>query len=135
MAGAQFIFYGSSCSVYVLLLCVCVICLLVLLYPIFSFLYILCGLSVIYLCHKMTFIEIQSAIIKYWLFPLYMLSFCSNTELLYGAIVVIFVCYCMVFGFTTTFAISAYHHFSSNPFHGEVHSIQHYVIKFVNDLL
>jgi hypothetical protein len=23
---------------------------------------------------------------------------------------------------------------SSNPFHGEVHSIQHYVIKFVSDL-
>ena len=23
---------------------------------------------------------------------------------------------------------------SSNPFHGEVYSIQHYVIKFVNDL-
>jgi len=36
----------------------------------------------------------------------------------------------MVVGFTTTYAISAYHH----PVHGEVYSIQHYVIKFVSDL-
>jgi hypothetical protein len=42
----------------------------------------------------------------------------------------------MVVGFTTTYAISAYHHercqFESA--HGEVYSIQHYVIKFVSDL-
>jgi len=42
----------------------------------------------------------------------------------------------MVVGFTTTYAISAYHHwsceFESRP--GEVYSIQHYVIKFVSDL-
>jgi hypothetical protein len=35
----------------------------------------------------------------------------------------------MVVEFTTTCAISAY------PVHGQVYSIQHYVIKFVNDLL
>jgi len=37
--------------------------------------------------------------------------------------------------FTTTCAISAYHHHvvSSNPIHGEVYWIQHYVIKFVSD--
>ena len=41
----------------------------------------------------------------------------------------------MVVGFTTTCAISAHHHYvSSNPVHGEVHLIQHYVIKFVSDL-
>jgi hypothetical protein len=34
----------------------------------------------------------------------------------------------MVVGFTTTCAISAYHHL------GEVYSIQHYVIKFVSDI-
>ena len=42
----------------------------------------------------------------------------------------------MVDGFTTTHAISAYHH-SSCGFEsrsGEVYSIQHYVIKFVNNL-
>ena len=43
---------------------------------------------------------------------------------------------CMVVGFTTTYAISAYHHkrceFESCS--GEVHPIQHYVIKFVSDL-
>ena len=33
----------------------------------------------------------------------------------------------MVVGFTTTYAIS------SNPVHGKVYSIQHYVIKFVSD--
>ena len=42
----------------------------------------------------------------------------------------------MVVGFTTTFAISAYHYsnceFESRS--GEVYSIQHYVIKFVSDL-
>ena len=37
----------------------------------------------------------------------------------------------MVIGFTTTCAIGAV---SSNPVHGEVYSIQHYVIKFVSDL-
>jgi len=43
----------------------------------------------------------------------------------------------MVVGFTTTCAISAYHHtkvVSLNIVHGEVYSIQHYVIKFVSDL-
>ena len=38
----------------------------------------------------------------------------------------------MVVGFTTTYAISAV--VSSNSTHGEVYSIQHYVIKFVSDL-
>jgi hypothetical protein len=42
----------------------------------------------------------------------------------------------MVVGFTTTHAISAYHHkryeFESQS--GEVYSIQHYVIKFVSHL-
>jgi len=43
----------------------------------------------------------------------------------------------MVVGFTTTCAIRAYHHCSCCEFEfrsGEVHSIQHYVIKFVSDL-
>ena len=43
----------------------------------------------------------------------------------------------MVVGFTTTCAISVYPHsevVSSNPFHGEVYSIQHDVLKFVGDL-
>ena len=42
----------------------------------------------------------------------------------------------MVVGFTTTCAISSYHHkvASSNPVHGEMYSIQHYLIKFVSDL-
>jgi hypothetical protein len=39
----------------------------------------------------------------------------------------------MVVEFTTTYAISAYHH-HSNPAQGEVYSIQQYVIKFVSDL-
>ena len=39
----------------------------------------------------------------------------------------------MVVGFIITYAISA-HHVSSNPVHGEVYSIQHYVIKSVSDL-
>ena len=34
----------------------------------------------------------------------------------------------MVVGFTTTKVVS------SNPVHGEVYSIQHYVMKFVSDL-
>ena len=41
---------------------------------------------------------------------------------------------CLVVGCTTTCAISAYHHKSSNPAHDDVYSIQHYVIKFVSDL-
>jgi hypothetical protein len=41
----------------------------------------------------------------------------------------------MVVGFTTTYAISAYHHWSEfESFSGGVYSIQHYVIKFVSDL-
>ena len=42
----------------------------------------------------------------------------------------------MVVGFTTTYAISAYHHqrCEFESYSGEVHSIQHYVIKFVSDL-
>jgi len=43
----------------------------------------------------------------------------------------------MVVGLTTTYVISAYHHYyvvRSNPAHGEVYLIQHYVIKFVSDL-
>ena len=45
----------------------------------------------------------------------------------------------MVIGFTTTYAISAYLPIptkvvGSNPVHGEVYSIQLYVIKFVSDL-
>ena len=42
----------------------------------------------------------------------------------------------MVVEFTTTFAISAYHHKRcdlESRAHGEVYSIQHYVIKFVNE--
>jgi len=42
----------------------------------------------------------------------------------------------MVVGFTTTYAISAYHHsrceFESHS--GEVYPIQHYAIKFVSNL-
>jgi hypothetical protein len=42
----------------------------------------------------------------------------------------------MMVGFTTTCAISAITTkvVSSNPIHGEVYSIHHYVIKFVSDL-
>ena len=43
----------------------------------------------------------------------------------------------MLVGFTTTCVISSYHHYnvvSSNSAHGEVYSIQHYVIKFASDL-
>ena len=43
---------------------------------------------------------------------------------------------CMIVGFTTTYAISVYHHkrceFESRS--GEVYSIPHYVIKVVSDL-
>ena len=39
----------------------------------------------------------------------------------------------MVVGFIITYANSA-HHVSSNPVHGEVYSIQHYVIKSISDL-
>ena len=51
------VFYGSSWSVYVLLLCVCVSFLLLFLYLIYSFLYALCGHFVFYVCHKMTALE------------------------------------------------------------------------------
>ena len=48
-----------------------------------------------------------------------------------GAIVAL---YCMVVGFTTTYAIHTYHHwccwFESHSWWG----VQHYVIKFVNDM-
>jgi hypothetical protein len=42
----------------------------------------------------------------------------------------------MVVGFTTTYAISAYHHkrCEFEPRWGEVYSIQYYVIKFFSDL-
>ena len=41
----------------------------------------------------------------------------------------------MVVGFTTTYAISVSTNVvSANPFHGDVYSIQHYVIKFVSNL-
>ena len=40
-------------------------------------------------------------------------------------------CDCMVVRFTTTYAISAYNHWSCEF---EMYSIQHYVIKFVSDL-
>ena len=39
----------------------------------------------------------------------------------------------MVVEFTTTYAITT-KVVCSNPAHGEVYSIQHYVIKFVSDL-
>ena len=39
----------------------------------------------------------------------------------------------MVVGFIITYANSV-HHVSSNPVHGEVFPIQHYVIKSVSDL-
>ena len=39
----------------------------------------------------------------------------------------------MVVGFTTTTAITT-NVVSSNPIHGEVLSIQHFVIKFISDL-
>ena len=40
----------------------------------------------------------------------------------------------MIVGFTTTCAISVYHHLSSNPIPDEVYLIEHYVIKFVSNL-
>jgi hypothetical protein len=42
----------------------------------------------------------------------------------------------MVVGFTTTYAISAYHHecCELESHSGEVYSIQHYVFKFVSNL-
>ena len=42
----------------------------------------------------------------------------------------------MVVGFTTTFAISAYHHlrYEFESCSGEVYSIQRYAIKFISDL-
>ena len=42
----------------------------------------------------------------------------------------------MVVSFTTTYSISAYHHLfvRPNPAHGDVYSIQHYVIQFVRDI-
>ena len=42
----------------------------------------------------------------------------------------------LVVGFSTTYAIGAHHPnvVSSNPAHGGVSSMQHYVIKFVSDL-
>ena len=43
---------------------------------------------------------------------------------------------CVVVGFTTTFAISAYHHWSCKfeSCAGKMYFIQHYVIKFICDL-
>jgi hypothetical protein len=38
-----------------------------------------------------------------------------------------------VVGFITTYAFSTTNVVASNPAHGEVYSIQHYVIKFVSD--
>ena len=42
----------------------------------------------------------------------------------------------LVVGFTTTFAISTYHHLRCEfeSCSGEVYSVQHYVTKFVSDL-
>jgi hypothetical protein len=40
----------------------------------------------------------------------------------------------MVFGFTTTYAISAYHHWSCEFEFRSGRGVQYYVIKFVNDL-
>jgi hypothetical protein len=52
-----------------------------------------------------------------------------------GAVVIVIV---LIVGFTTTCAISAYHHksceFEPPPVHGEMYSIQHYMIKFDSDL-
>jgi hypothetical protein len=60
-------------------------------------------------------------------------SFCYSYEFGVHRTVIVLV------GFTTTYAISEYHQWfnkvmSSNSGHGEVYSIQHYVIKFVSDL-
>ena len=43
--------------------------------------------------------------------------------------------YRLVVGFINTYSLSVYHYWSSNPAHGEVYSIQYYVIKFVSDYL
>ena len=40
----------------------------------------------------------------------------------------------MVVGFTTTYAIITTKVVSSNPAHGEMYLIQHYVIKYFSDL-
>jgi len=40
----------------------------------------------------------------------------------------------MVVGLITTCAVNAYDVVSSNSVHGDVYSIQHYVLKFVSDL-
>jgi hypothetical protein len=40
----------------------------------------------------------------------------------------------MVVGFTTTYAISAYHHSCCEFKSGSGRGVQHYVIKFVSDL-
>jgi hypothetical protein len=42
----------------------------------------------------------------------------------------------MIVGFKTIYAISAYHTTvgSSNPAHGKLYSIQHYMVKYVSDL-
>jgi len=41
---------------------------------------------------------------------------------------------CMVIGFTTTYAISAYHHWCCEFESRSGRVVQHYVIKFVSDL-
>ena len=41
---------------------------------------------------------------------------------------------CMVIRFTTICAIGAYNNISSSPVHGEVYSIEHYMILFISDL-
>ena len=40
----------------------------------------------------------------------------------------------MAVGFTTTYAISAYHHYGCEFESRSSRGVQHYVIKFVNDL-
>jgi len=56
-----------------------------------------------------------------------------------GAIVVMILWPFMLVGFTTTCQVVQSVHITTkvvswNPIHGEVYSIQHYVIKFVSDL-
>ena len=41
---------------------------------------------------------------------------------------------CIVVGFTTTYAINAYHHYSCEFESRSGQGVQHYVIKFVSDL-
>ena len=43
-------------------------------------------------------------------------------------------CDCMVIGFTTTYAISTYHHWCCEFEYWSGRGVQHYVIKFVSDL-